>query len=297
MVTTISSAEILIRAENLNYEYSPEDKKVSRYNNTEFSQDYIIQNNDTLNRKITITLQEHKINIKINKCVGNMHHCAQTKKNRPITPNNYEDMNIANEKFKIYCNCLPNGNLIDISKSLDEYKLASKMVNKTILENESKKWYKLINNKDSKELWKCVDWKGGFNNKKIETHPNISDLKAHFQNIYSMEDQLEKSKIEELTTEVYIPTLDYPIGGREINCKKGGYDFTLPILQLMISHFLPMSIKLLNGIFYLSYPLKLACSLIFAIPKRGNLKVPSDFRGIQMLSTICILYDRILTKV
>ena len=145
MVTTISSAEILIRAENLNYEYSPEDKKVSRYNkcyNTEFSQDYIIQNNDTFNLEITITLQEHKINIaidKINKFVGNMHHCAQTKKNRPITPNNYEDMNIANGKFKIYCNCLPNGNLIDISKSLDEYKLASKLVNKTILENKSKK--------------------------------------------------------------------------------------------------------------------------------------------------------------
>ena len=214
----------------LNYEYSPEDKKVSRYNkcyNTGFIEDYIIQNKETL----------HKINIaidKINKFVGNMHRCAQTKKNRPITPNNYEDMNIANEKFKIYCNCLPNGNLIAISKSPDEYKLASKMVNKTILENESKKWYKLINNKDSKELWKCVDWEGGFNNKRIETHPNISDLKAYFQNIYSTEDQLEKSKIEELTTEVYIPTLDDPIDGREINealnddCKKEGYDFTLP---------------------------------------------------------------------
>ena len=197
METTISSAEILIRVESLNYEYSPEDKKVSRYNkcyNTDFIQDYIIQNKDTFDREITITLQEHKINIaidKINKFVGNMHRCAQTKKNRPITPNNYEDMNIANEKFKIYCNCLPNGNLIDISKSLDEFKLASKMVNKTTLENESKKWSKLINNKDSKELWKCVNWKGVFNNKKIETHPNINDLKAHFQNIYSTEDQLE----------------------------------------------------------------------------------------------------------
>ena len=49
-------------------------------------------------------------------------------------------MNIANEKFKIYCNCLPNGKLIDINKCLDEYKLSSKIVNKTILQNESKKW-------------------------------------------------------------------------------------------------------------------------------------------------------------
>ena len=57
-----------------------------------------------------------------------------------------------------------------------------------------------------------------------------------------------------------------------------------------------MFMMLLNGIFYLSYPLKLACSLLFAIPKRGNLKVLSNFRGIQMLSTNGILYDRILTK-
>ena len=48
-------------------------------------------------------------------------------------------MNIANEKFKIYCNCLPNVNLIDINKCLDEYILTSKMVDKTILQNESKK--------------------------------------------------------------------------------------------------------------------------------------------------------------
>ena len=42
--------------------------------------------------------------------------------------------------------------------------------------------------------------------------------------------------------------------------------------------------------------MKLACPLLFAIPKRGSLKIPSNFRGIQMLSTIGVLCDRILTK-
>ena len=126
-------------------------------------------------------------------------------------------------------------------------------------------------------------------------------LKAHFQNIYTTEDQLGISKIEELTTEVYIPTLYDPIDGREMHealndCKNGGYDITLPILQLMISHFIPMFIMLFNCIFCSHYPMKLACSLLFATPERGNLKIPSTFRGIQMLSTIGVLYDRILTK-
>ena len=106
--------------------------------------------------------------------------------------------------------------------------------------------------------------------------------------------------MEELTTEVYIPTLDDPIDGREINealndCKKGGYDIYLSILQLMISHIISMFIMLFNCIFYSHYPIKLACSLLFALPKRGNLTIPNNFRGIQMLSTIGVLYDRILS--
>ena len=85
--TTISSAAMPVRAENLNYEYSIEDKKVPRYNkcyNTKFIQDYIIQNKDTFDREISITLQEHKINVvidKMNKFVRNMHRCAKTKIN------------------------------------------------------------------------------------------------------------------------------------------------------------------------------------------------------------------------
>ena len=49
-------------------------------------------------------------------------------------------------------------------------------------------------------------------------------------------------------------------------------------------------------VFFVYYPLKLACSLLFTIPKKGNLKLPSNFRSIQMLPTLGVLYDRILTK-
>ena len=48
--------------------------------------------------------------------------------------------------------------------------------------------------------------------------------------------------------------------------------------------------------FYISYPLKLACSLLISIPKAGNLNLPKNFRGIQMLPAIGALYDRIISK-
>ena len=63
-----------------------------------------------------------------------------------------------------------------------------------------------------------------------------------------------------------------------------------------MSNSLPLFLMLFNCIFYLYYPLSLACSLLFTIPKKGNLKLPSNFRGIQMLKTLGVLYDRTLSR-
>ena len=71
---------------------------------------------------------------------------------------------------------------------------------------------------------------------------------------------------------------------------------TVPVLEKLVSNSLPLFLMLLNCIFYLYYPLSLACSLLFTIPKKGNLKLPSNFRGIQMLKTLGVLYDRILSR-
>ena len=90
------------------------------------------------------------------------------------------------------------------------------------------------------------------------------------------EDRLETTKIEELSTDVYIPVLDDPIDGREVQealheCKKGGYDFTLPILQKIVSNLLPMIIMLFNCLFYVHNPLTLACSLLLPSQRRATL--------------------------
>ena len=78
--------------------------------------------------------------------------------------------------------------------------------------------------------------------------------------------------------------------------KKSGYDISLPVLEKIISSLLPLIILLFNCIFYIYYPLKLACSLLFTIPKKGNLKLPCNFRGIQMLPTLAVLYDRVISR-
>ena len=51
---------------------------------------------------------------------------------------------------------------------------------------------------------------------------------------------------------------------------------------------------ILNIIFYISYPVELAVSLLSAIPKPGPASA-KNFRGIQMLRALAVLYDRIIT--
>ena len=46
--------------------------------------------------------------------------------------------------------------------------------------------------------------------------------------------------------------------------------------------------------FYISYPTSLAKSLLIVIPKKGDLSLPKNYRGIQMLKAIAALYDRII---
>ena len=78
--------------------------------------------------------------------------------------------------------------------------------------------------------------------------------------------------------------------------KKSGFDFQLPILYVLITQFSLMLVNLMNMIFYMKYLISLACSLLSLIPKIGNLMLPKNYRGIQMMKSLACLYDRIITN-
>ena len=48
--------------------------------------------------------------------------------------------------------------------------------------------------------------------------------------------------------------------------------------------------------FFVKYPMSLAFSLLLLIPKSGNLKLPKNYRGIQMLKSLACLYDRVIAN-
>ena len=76
--------------------------------------------------------------------------------------------------------------------------------------------------------------------------------------------------------------------------KKGGYDYQISIVHIIVAKFSPLLLLLLNLMSYVSYPASLAVSLLVALPKKGNLRLACNFRGIQMLRALGALYDRII---
>ena len=291
-------------AQNWNHEFSPYKPPIQRFNKSydlQIIYNYILRENETIFDNIASALNEGNVEKAVSKFdifVKDMHKCAKTLKPKVTHPNNAIIMNEANEKFRNYCEYLLNRDNEAIRHSLAEYQAYRKDVSHEMLREESEKWRSFTNNKGSKEMWSHIDWKGNVSKSKLNIHPTINELKSHFETIYTAEDQLEIEKINQLSTDVYIPMLDDPIDNKEIHdalndCKKGGFDFTVPVLEKLVSNSLPLFLMLFNCIFYLYYPLSLACSLLFTIPKKGNLKLPSNFRGIQMLKT---LGDRTLSR-
>ena len=77
--------------------------------------------------------------------------------------------------------------------------------------------------------------------------------------------------------------------------KKGGFDNGLNILIILMQLMSPILLLLFDIMFYVEYPATLARSLLTALPKIGNLALPTNFRGIKMLAALRTLYDRIIT--
>ena len=76
--------------------------------------------------------------------------------------------------------------------------------------------------------------------------------------------------------------------------KKGGWDFSLPVLGLFMKNLPGIVLTLMNLFFFSGFPLKLSLAILHAIPKLGNLLDPSNFRGIQVQPILALVYDRII---
>ena len=152
-----------------------------------------------------------------------------------------------------------------------------------VLNQDHYKWLNVINESNSTALRKRVDWNGKVNAPPSMNYPSANSFASHFEDLYKNKNSCESGDTMSLQSNVTIPILDDPITTNEVNesiknMKKGGYDYPLSIVYMLTSMFLARLVLLLNVIFYVKYPIQCAKSLLFTIPKKGNLSTPTNFR-------------------
>ena len=164
-----------------------------------------------------------------------------------------------------------------------------------IKNNVTDDWNKLNN----RELWDRIDWSGKLSSTKNYDFPEKDETFKFFKNLYSPENEPSVENLE-INTNIYIPVTDDPISMEEIKegftQQKKGYNYTNNLLKPIKDSLFRVTFLLFNIIFFAIETIAWAPSLLFTIPKKGNLTLPQNWRGIQICEYFNSWYDRILSN-
>ena len=300
---SINSSMLLRRAKDLNYVFDPQHTKpirhLSNYNKIIF-QEYLTGSFPSLERDVLKELRKENLNgaiCKIEEYTTKAYRISKSK--RGPTNTACKKMDDANKKFNNLRSCLNGDTDEDKDELLRLYQESRNLLSKEIYVTEQNQWSQLLSNRNSKSIWAKIDWNGNVR-KQTSNAPIFEDLTSHFEDLYKPNVN-DFKKINELTTDVYVESLDKPIDKEELDTamnemKKSGYDHRIEMFKIIYSIMSPLLLILYNIMFYISYPAILTVSLLNAIPKKGNLSLPVNFRGIQMLPGMGVLYDRIINN-
>ena len=299
----IEPSTLLRRARELNFEYDPNREHPKRYlasYNMNVFKTYLNDDAAKLERKVMMEIERgnyDNVLVHIDDTMENAYKCSKMKIKK-LNPE-VKLMEVANTLFDKYKSCLSGESLEDPDNVLQQYQEARNSISKETVAAEMKRWNDAIADTNSKRLWEKINWKGDLSSQS-HVSPDFEDLGVFFENLYKADDPEENKKIEELTSELSNPELDEPISGSELTSalnkmKKGGFDHKIDFFKVMVNTMFPLILTILNILFFVCYPVKLAISLLIALPKKGNLRLPKNFRGIQMLSALSVLFDRVIT--
>ena len=219
--------------------------------------------------------------------------------NRNIPQHDNETMKECDVLFQEYLTALKNNRENDnqIRELYESYQIKRKQLNRELFQQATQKYKTIIESNDSKKLWNLINWSGDIKKSKPHNHPPIEELSEHFSNLY--EPINGDGDLQSLESNVYIPLTDDAITPAELDkackhMKKGGYDFPIICLTLLMATLGSIILHLMNTILFTCFPTSLCIALMTAIPKAGNLRLTENYRGIQIQPMLANLYDRII---
>ena len=266
-------------------------------------QSELLQQNDTIQRNVDMKIQDNDIQGAIDTLdiqLKAVHMKHKTKRKKQLVEK--VDFTIVNKAFDDYLKALSDDRSEEeVQALLDNYMTTRKSLTAELMKKDTDAWLNVLKNNDAKSFWKLVDWKGNLKQKKTLNSPSMQQFEVFFEDLYKCKNQRELIDIMETHSNNTVEELDKPITTEEVktafkSMKKPGFDYNLPVLTILVTYFTLMMVNLMNAIFFVKYPVSLAYSLLSLIPKKGNLMLPKNYRGIQMMKSIACLYDRIITN-
>ena len=265
----------------------------------------LLQSKEELERSMNSTIEDNDIQGAIDifdEHIKKVHRNNKVRINNQIAANPL-DFDPVNKAFDEFLKSLSDSRSSEDETQLllDQYISQRKRLTKEAIIRDSNKWTEVLRSNDATALWKLVDWKGSMKRKKTLNSPTMKQFEVFFEDLYKCSNQRELYDIMEINTDNEVPSLDHPINEEEVksafkDMKKPGFDFDLSILSILITYFSVLLVSIMNAIFLVKYPMTLAYSLLSLIPKKGNLMLPKNYRGVQMMKSLACLYDRIITN-
>lgn len=185
------------------------------------------------------------------------------------------------------------------SEAFRNFNVARSKVNSEVLNYEYKTWNELLRNNDSSELWKKINWNGSLIKVKPLNPPHINIITYHYEKLYSC--NLDIINLLSISTNIYIPILDddftlLEIENAAINMKKDNADFKKDMIKLLSGNYSFFLYLLMNKIFTYGFPISLTHTSAIAIPKKGDLSIPKNYRIIQCQKMFANLFDRLISN-
>ena len=204
-------------------------------------------------------------------------------------------MDDCDESFNKYLHALDKGGNNELSLLYQTYQEKRSKLNAELFSKSTLKYKSVIDCNDSKRLWGMINWKGEMSSP--SNHPPVEELSEHFSTLY--EPIENDGDIDSLKCDTLLPETDMRIDETELKTacdqvKKGGYDFSAIGLLLLLGTVGAVLLFLMNMMLFSGFPSRLRTSLLTALPKSGNLRLSDNYRGIQMLPLLAVVFDRIL---
>ena len=264
----------------------------------------LLQQQDKIERSIEIKLQQNDVQGAIDtldEWLKDVHMKHKLKRQTHVTQR--ANFAIVNKAFDDYLKGVSDDHVpeAEVQELLERYMNARKSLTADVMKKDADIWVDVLKKNDAKSFWKLVDWKGSLKHNKALNSPSMQQFEVFFEELYKCKNKRELTDIMEINTDKYVEALDKPIDDEEVksafkSMKKSGFDYNLPVLSILVTYFTLMVVNIMNAIFFVKYPISLAFSLLSLIPKKGNLMLPKNFRGIQMMKSFAVLFDRIITN-